>query len=62
MRRQTRRDAACRRGVLIKARSVASVRWILQNGLDRDFLDDDERPCAAAATTTEPPNARPSHA
>ncbi|MHC2283669.1 transposase [Bradyrhizobium diazoefficiens] len=28
-----RLDAACRRGILIKARSVASIRSILQNGL-----------------------------
>jgi transposase len=33
-------DAACRRGILIKARSVASVRSILKNGLDRAFLDE----------------------
>jgi len=33
-------DAACRRGILIKARSVASIRSILQNGLDRAFLDE----------------------
>jgi transposase len=33
-------DAACRRGLLIKARSVASIRSILQNGLDRAFLDE----------------------
>ena len=33
-------DAACRRGVLIKARSVASIRSILQNGLDRAFLEE----------------------
>ena len=35
-----RLDAACRRGLLIKARSVASIRSILQNGLDRAFLDE----------------------
>jgi len=29
-----------RRGILIKARSVASIRSILKNGLDRAFLDD----------------------
>ena len=34
-------DAACRRGVSIKARSVASIRSILKNGLDRAFLDED---------------------
>ncbi|WFU39974.1 IS21 family transposase [Bradyrhizobium sp. CB82] len=33
-------DAACRRGILIKARSVASIRSILQNGLDRTFFDE----------------------
>ena len=33
-----RLDAACRRGLLIKARSVASIRSILKNGLDRAFL------------------------
>ena len=36
-------DAACRRGVSIKARSVASIRSILKNGLDRAFLDDAEQ-------------------
>src|SRR3954452_18917086 len=35
----TRLDAACRRGVLIKARSVASIRSILRNGLDRAFVE-----------------------
>ena len=35
-----RLDAACRRGVLIKARSVASIRSILKTGLDRAFLED----------------------
>ncbi|MHC2762625.1 transposase [Bradyrhizobium liaoningense] len=35
-----RLDAACRRGILIKARSVASIRSILQNGLDRTFFDE----------------------
>lgn len=35
-----RLDAACRRGVLINARSVASIRSILQTGLDRAFHDD----------------------
>lgn len=35
-----RLDAACRGGLLIKARSVASIRSILQNGLDRAFLDE----------------------
>ena len=56
-------DAACRRGVSIKARSVASIRSILKNGLDRAFLDEDgafgprARPSratsAAAATSTD---------
>lgn len=36
-------EAACRRGVSIKARSVASIRSILKNGLDRAFLDEVER-------------------
>ena len=35
-------DAACRRGVSIKARSVASIRSILKNGLDRAFLNETE--------------------
>jgi transposase len=41
-----RLDAACHRGVLIKARSVASIRSILENGLDRAFLDEpaDQQP------------------
>jgi transposase len=29
-----------RRGILIKARTVASIRSILKNGLDRTFLDE----------------------
>jgi transposase len=39
-------EAACRRGILIKARSVASIRSILKNGLDRAFLDEtlDQQP------------------
>lgn len=37
---EARLEAACRRGVSIKARSVASIRSILQNGLDRAFLDE----------------------
>ena len=41
-------DAACRRGILIKARSVASIRSILKNGLDRAFLDETLRPPAPA--------------
>lgn len=36
-----RLDAACRRGVAIGARSVASIRSILKNGLDQAFLDPD---------------------
>ena len=36
-------DAACRRGVSIKARSVASIRSILKNGLERAFLNEGER-------------------
>lgn len=32
-------DAACRRGVTIKARSVASIRSILKTGLDQAFLE-----------------------
>lgn len=32
-------DAACRRGLRIRARSVASIRSILKNDLDRAFLD-----------------------
>lgn len=35
----TRLDAACQRGVAIKARSVASIRSILQTGLDQAFLE-----------------------
>jgi transposase len=35
-------DAACRRGITIKARSVSSIRSILKNGLDRTFLDQTE--------------------
>jgi hypothetical protein len=34
-----RLDAACRRGVTIKARSVSSIRSILKTGLDRAFLE-----------------------
>jgi transposase len=39
-------DAACRRGILIKAHSVPSIRSILKNGLDRAFLDEtsDQQP------------------
>jgi transposase len=32
-------DAACRRGVTIKARSVSSIKSILNNGLDQAFLE-----------------------
>lgn len=32
-------DAACRRGLDIQARSVASIRSILENGLDRAFRE-----------------------
>lgn len=38
----TRLDAACRRGLTIRARSIASIRSILKNGLDRAFIE--ERP------------------
>lgn len=41
---QARLAAACQRAGLIKARSVSSVRSILQNGLDRAFLDDEPEP------------------
>ena len=34
-------DAACRRAVAIKARSVASIRSILKTGLDQAFLEPD---------------------
>lgn len=37
-------DAACRRGIQIRARSVASIRSILKNGLDRAFLDETPDP------------------
>ena len=36
-----RLDAACRRGLSIRARSVASIRSILQSGLDRTFLEEE---------------------
>jgi transposase len=36
-----RLDAACRRGLSIRARSVASIRSILQAGLDRAFLEEE---------------------
>lgn len=35
-----RLDAACQRGLTIRARSVTSIKSILQSGLDRAFLDD----------------------
>jgi len=35
-----RLDAACQRGLTIRARSVASIKSILQSGLDRAFIDD----------------------
>uniref|UniRef100_UPI001AE0D4B8 IS21 family transposase n=1 Tax=Pararhodobacter sp. SW119 TaxID=2780075 RepID=UPI001AE0D4B8 len=35
-----RLDAACRRGLSIRARSVASIRSILKTGLDRAFLEE----------------------
>lgn len=38
----TRLDAACRRGLSIRARSVTSIRSILQTGLDRAFLENEE--------------------
>ena len=38
-----RRRRAASTGVSIKARSVASIRSILKNGLDRAFLDEDGR-------------------
>ncbi len=39
-------DAACRRGLSIRAGSVASIRSILQTGLDKAFLDEaaEDRP------------------
>jgi transposase len=36
-----RLEAACARGLSIRARSVGSIRSILQNGLDRAFLDEE---------------------
>jgi transposase len=46
----TRLDAACRRGLTIRARSVASIRSILKNGLDRAFIEDrpEDRPLGHA--------------
>ena len=40
---KARMDAACRRGVSIKVRSVASIRSILKIGLDRAFSTEAER-------------------
>lgn len=42
----TRLDDACRRGLTIRARSVASIRSILKSGLDRAFIEDrpEDRP------------------
>jgi transposase len=37
-------EAACHRAGLIKARFVASIRSILQTGLDRAFLDPEPEP------------------
>ena len=36
-----RLDAACQRGITIKARSVTSIRSILSTGLDRAFVETD---------------------
>ncbi|QRD49067.1 IS21 family transposase (plasmid) [Pseudosulfitobacter pseudonitzschiae] len=36
-----RLDAACRRGISIKARSVSSIRSILKTGLDQAFMEPD---------------------
>jgi transposase len=41
---QARVEAACQRAGVIKARSVSSVRSILQTGLDRAFLDPEPEP------------------
>jgi len=35
-------DAACKRGVTIRARTVTSIRSILKTGLDRAFLEGNE--------------------
>jgi len=43
-------DAACQRGVTIRARTVASIRSILKTGLDRAFLE--------GAAEASPPPAR----
>lgn len=41
-----RLGAACRRGLAIRARSVASIRSVLKSGLDRAFIEDrpEDRP------------------
>ncbi len=39
-----RLDAACRRGISIKARSVSSIRSILNTGLDHAFMEPEELP------------------
>jgi len=41
-----RLDGACRRGLSIRARSVASIRSILHNGLDRAFLEEAAQECS----------------
>jgi len=41
---QARIEAACQRAGIIRARSVSSVRSILQTGLDRAFLDPEPEP------------------
>ncbi len=46
-------DAACRRGVAIKARSVSSIRSILKTGLDQAFLEPE-----AEELTLQHPNIR----
>jgi hypothetical protein len=54
-----RLEASCGRGISIHAHSVGSVRSILENGLDRAFLDGAEHrhalrpPVAAAGTAIE---------
>ena len=51
-----RLDAACRRGLSIRARSVASIRSILKNGLEQAFLD--EEPEQVAEETPRHSNIR----
>jgi transposase len=48
-----RLDAACRRGLSIRARFVASIRSILKTGLDRAFLEEE-----AGQLPLQPPNIR----